>query len=95
MWEREKISLTKDFDNISANVLEVVDALNNLWYNQELEEKFSDAFTDVCEALDKLRLVRKDFEDLRDNADKGSQKDAEILHWHRLLVMSNLWEGFK
>ena len=41
MWEREKISLTKDFDNISANVLEVVDALNNLWYNQELEEKFN------------------------------------------------------
>ena len=57
MWEREKISLTKDFDDISANVLEVVDALNNLWYNQELEEKFSDAFGDVCVALDKLRLV--------------------------------------
>tara|TARA_Y100001937_G_scaffold24016_1_gene34507 strand:- start:1098 stop:1319 length:222 start_codon:yes stop_codon:yes gene_type:complete len=65
MWEREKVSLTKDFDNISVNVLEAVDALNNLWYNQELEEKFSDAFTDVCEALDKLQLVRQDFEDLR------------------------------
>ena len=72
MWEREKISLTKDFDNISANVLEVVDALNNLWYNQELEEKFSDAFTDVFEALDKLRLVRKDFEDLRDKVIKNN-----------------------
>ena len=71
MWEREKISLTKDFDDISANVLEVVDALNNLWYNQELEEKFSDAFGDVCVALDKLRLVRKDFEDLRDKVMKN------------------------
>ena len=72
MWEREKISLTKDFDDISANVLEVVDALNNLWYNQELEEKFSDAFGDVCVALDKLRLVRKDFEDLRDKVIKNN-----------------------
>jgi len=72
MWEREKISLTKDFDDISANVLEVVDALNNLWYNQELEEKFSDAFGDVCVALDKLRLVRKDFEDLRDKVMKNN-----------------------
>ena len=53
-------------------MLEVVDALNNLWYNQELEEKFSDAFTDVCEALDKLRLVRKDFEDLRDKVIKNN-----------------------
>ena len=72
MWEREKISLTKDFDSISANVLEAVDALNNLWYNQELEEKFSDAFGDVCEALDKLQLVRKDFEDLRDKVIKNN-----------------------
>ena len=72
MWEREKVSLTKDFDNISVNVLEAVDALNNLWYNQDLEEKFSDAFTDVCEALDKLRLVRKDFEDLRDKVIKNN-----------------------
>ena len=72
MWEWEKISLTKDFDDISANVLEVVDALNNLWYNQELEEKFSDAFGDVCVALDKLRLVRKDFEDLRDKVMKNN-----------------------
>ena len=65
MWEREKLTLKKDFEDISANVLEAVNALNNLWYNQELEEKFSDAFTDVCEALDKLQLVRQDFEDLR------------------------------
>ena len=72
MWEREKVSLTKDFDNISVNVLEAVDALNNLWYNQELEEKFSDAFTDVCEALDKLQLVRKDFDELRDKVMKNN-----------------------
>ena len=72
MWEREKVSLTKDFDNISVNVLEAVDALNNLWYNQELEEKFSDAFTDVCEALDKLQVVRKDFDELRDKVMKNN-----------------------
>ena len=40
--------------------------------NQELEEKFSDAFGDVCVALDKLRLVRKDFEDLRDKVMKNN-----------------------
>ena len=72
MWEREKLTLKKDFEDISANVLEAVDALNNLWYNQELEEKFSDAFTDVCEALDKLQVVRKDFDELRDKVMKNN-----------------------
>ena len=72
MWEREKLTLKKDFEDISANVLEAVNALNNLWYNQELEEKFSDAFTDVCEALDKLQLVRKDFDELRDKVMKNN-----------------------
>ncbi len=72
MWEREKLTLKKDFEDISANVLEAVNALNNLWYNQELEEKFSDAFTDVCEALDKLQVVRKDFDELRDKVMKNN-----------------------
>ena len=72
MWEREKLTLKKDFEDISANVLEAVHALDNLWYNQELEEKFSDAFTDVCEALDKLQVVRKDFDELRDKVMKNN-----------------------
>jgi|TARA_B100001094_G_scaffold295572_1_gene317029 hypothetical protein len=72
VFERERIQLKKDFQDLSANILEAVHAMDNLWYNQKLEEEYSEAFTDVCVALDKLQLVRKNFDDLTDKVMKNN-----------------------
>ncbi|OUX54024.1 MAG: hypothetical protein CBE47_01725 [Pelagibacteraceae bacterium TMED287] len=72
MWEREKLSLNRDFESISANVLEAKHALDNLYYNQKLEEEYSEAFTDICTAVDALMTARVDFENLRDKVMKNN-----------------------
>ncbi len=66
MWEREQISLDKQFKAIGAKVLEAKHTLDKLYFNEKLEEEYKDVFEDICTLLDKLMVVRMDFEELRD-----------------------------
>ena len=40
--------------------------LDKLYFNEKLEEEYKDVFEDICTLLDKLMVVRMDFEELRD-----------------------------
>ncbi len=66
MFEREQKKLAKHFDDMSANVLEAKHALDKIWYDEKFEKEYGEAYSDVCTALDKFNIVRKDFEKLRD-----------------------------
>ena len=66
MWEREQVSLDKQFKAISAKVLEAKHKLDELYFNEKLEEEYKDVFEDVCTLLDMLMTIRVDFEELRD-----------------------------
>ena len=66
MFQRERESLDKQFKAISAKVLEVKHKLDELYFNEKLEEEYKDVFEDVCTLLDMLMTIRVDFEELRD-----------------------------
>ena len=40
--------------------------LDKLYFNEKLEEEYKDVFEDILTLLDKLMVVRMDFEELRD-----------------------------
>ena len=64
MFQRERESLDKQFKVISAKVLEAKHTLDKLYFNEKLEEEYKDVFEDICTLLDKLMVVRMDFEEL-------------------------------
>ena len=66
MFQRELESLDKQFKAISAKVLEAKHKLDELYFNEKLEEEYKDVFEDVCTLLDMLMTIRVDFEELRD-----------------------------
>ena len=66
VFQRERESLDKQFKAISAKVLEAKHKLDELYFNEKLEEEYKDVFEDICTLLDKLMVVRMDFEELRD-----------------------------
>ncbi len=66
VFQRERESLDKQFKVISAKVLEAKHTLDKLYFNEKLEEEYKDVFEDICTLLDKLMVVRMDFEELRD-----------------------------
>ena len=66
MFQRERESLDKQFKVISAKVLEAKHKLDELYFNEKLEEESKDVFEDVCTLLDMLMTIRVDFEELRD-----------------------------
>ena len=66
MFQRERESLDKQFKAISAKVLEAKHKLDELYFNEKLEEEYKDVFEDVCTLLDMLMTIRVDFEELRD-----------------------------
>ena len=66
MFQRERESLDKQFKVISAKVLEAKHKLDELYFNEKLEEEYKDVFEDVCTLLDMLMTIRVDFEELRD-----------------------------
>ena len=65
MFQRERESLDKQFKAINAKVLEAKHTLDELYFNEKLEEEYGDVFEDICTLLDKLMAVRMDFEELR------------------------------
>ena len=66
VFQRERESLDKQFKAISAKVLEAKHKLDELYFNEKLEEEYKDVFEDVCTLLDMLMTIRVDFEELRD-----------------------------
>ena len=71
MFQRERESLDKQFKAISAKVLEAKHKLDELYFNEKLEEEYKDVFEDVCTLLDMLMTIRVDFEELRDRVMKN------------------------
>ena len=66
MFEREQKKLVKHFDGISAVIQELRVILDELYMNGEFEDDNKWAYERVMHSLDKLHVVRRDFNELRD-----------------------------
>ena len=66
MFEREQKKLVKHFDGISADIQELRVILDELYMNEKLEDDDNWSYSKVVNSLDKLNVIRKDFEELRD-----------------------------
>ena len=66
MFERERLSLKRYFDDISRDIQELRVILDELYMNEKLEDDHNPAYSKVINSLDKLYIIRKDFEELRD-----------------------------
>ena len=66
MFEREQKKLVKHFNGISAVIQELRVILDELYMNEKLEDDHNPAYSKVVDSLDKLYVIRKDFEELRD-----------------------------
>ena len=66
MFEREQKKLVKHFDGISADIQELRVILDELYMNEKLEDDDNWSYSKVVDSLDKLNVIRKDFEELRD-----------------------------
>ena len=66
MFERERLSLKRYFDDISADIQELRVILDELYMNEEFEDDNKWAYERVMHSLDKLHVIRRDFEELRD-----------------------------
>ena len=71
MWEREQLSLKRHLSDISFNIQELRVILDELYMNEEFEDDNTWAYFKVCDSLDKLNVIRKDFEELRDRVMKN------------------------
>ena len=66
MFERERLSLKRYFDDISSDIQELRVILDELYMNEEFEDDNKWAYFKVVMSCDKLNVIRKDFEGLRD-----------------------------
>ena len=71
MWEREQLNLKKHLTNISADILELRVILDELYMNEEFENDNKWAYERVTNSLDKLFVIRKDFEKLTEKVEKN------------------------
>ena len=71
MWEREQLSLKRHLSDISFNIQELRVILDELYMNEEFEDDNKWAYERVMHSLDKLHVVRRDFEELRDRVMKN------------------------
>ena len=71
MFERERLSLKRYFDDISSDIKELRVILDELYMDEEFEDANTWAYFKVCDSLDKLNVIRKDFEELRDRVMKN------------------------
>ena len=71
MWEREQLNLKKHLTNISADILELRVILDELYMNEEFENDNKWAYERVINSLDKLFVIRKDFEKLTERVEKN------------------------
>ena len=71
MFERERLSLKRYFDDISADIQELRVILDELYMSEEFEDDNKWAYERVMHSLDKLHVVRRDFNELRDRVMKN------------------------
>ena len=71
MWEREQLSLKRHLSDISFNIQELRVILDELYMNEEFEDDNKWAYERVMHSLDKLHVVRRDFNELRDRVMKN------------------------
>jgi len=71
MWEREQLSLKRHLSDISFNIQELRVILDELYMNEEFEDDNKWAYERVMHSLDKLHVIRRDFNELRDRVMKN------------------------
>mgnify|MGYP001349373255 FL=1 len=72
MFERERLSLKRYFDDISADIQELRVILDELYMNEEFEDDNKWAYERVIHSLDKLHVVRKDLEKLTERVTENN-----------------------
>ena len=71
MWEREQLSLKRHLSDISFNIQELRVILDELYMNEEFENDNKWAYERVINSLDKLFVIRKDFEKLTQKVEEN------------------------
>ena len=71
MWQREQLSLKRHLSDISFNIQELRVILDELYMNEEFEDDNKWAYERVMHSLDKLHVIRRDFNELRDRVMKN------------------------
>ena len=72
MWEREQLSLKRHLSDISFNIQELRVILDELYMNEEFEDDNKWAYERVINSLDKLFVIRKDFEKLTQKVEENN-----------------------
>ena len=72
MFERERLSLKRYFDDISADIQELRVILDELYMNEEFEDDNKWAYERVINSLDKLNVIRKDLEKLTERVTENN-----------------------
>ena len=72
MFERERLSLKRYFDDISADIQELRVILDELYMNEEFEDDNKWAYERVIHSLDKLNVIRKDLEKLTERVTENN-----------------------
>lgn len=71
MWQREQLSLKRHLSDISFNIQELRVILDELYMNEEFENDNKWAYERVVNSLDKLFVIRKDFEKLTEKVEEN------------------------
>lgn len=71
MFERERLSLKKYFDDISADIQELRVILDELYMDEEFEDDNTWAYFKVVNSLDKLNVIRNGLEKLTERVEKN------------------------
>ena len=72
MFERERLSLKRYFDDISSYIQELRVILDELYMNEEFEDDNKWAYERVINSLDKLNVIRKDLEKLTERVTENN-----------------------
>ena len=71
MFERERLSLKRYFDDISADIQELRVILDELYLNEEFEDDNKWAYFKVVMSRDKLNVIRNGLEKLTERIEKN------------------------
>lgn len=71
MFERERLSLKRYFDDISADIQELRVILDELYMDEEFEDDNTWAYFKVVNSLDKLNVIRNGLEKLTERVEKN------------------------
>ena len=89
MWQREQLSLKRHLSDISFNIQELRVMLDELYMNEEFENDNKWAYERVINSLDKLFVIRKDFEKL---TEKVEENDVWIYRSSTIILYCSKYE---